>query len=155
LDTGNEDLEGRFAGVADAWTRTQFTGYGEAVRIAARDLYGIEVISEATIRAGQERLKDLQRQGGCLEILRYRAKLDHVQTDLGLKVVDLPRSSSHYFLRDLSWFQFAAGVIDDPVIEDATGVTIRNLATLGEAMEALFARCAPTSIALKAQHAYV
>ncbi len=154
-DRNDEDLEGRFAGVADAWSRTQFTGYGEAVRIAARDLYGIEELNGATLRTGQERLKPLQRTGGAVAILRDRAKLDHVQTDRGLGVVDLPRSSATFFLRDLSLFSFAAGAIGDPMVQEATGVTIQDLATLREAMEALFARCAPTSIAVKTQHAYV
>src|SRR5215204_5178531 len=113
-DSSNEDLEGRFADVAAAWDMVQFTGYGEAVRIAARDLYEIEVLSEATIRAGQKRLKALQRQGGCVALLRDRAKLDHVQTDLGLDVIDLPRSSEAFFLRDLSLVKFASGAIADP-----------------------------------------
>ena len=154
-DSSNEDLEGRFADVAAAWDMIQFTGYGEVVRITARDLYEIEVLSEATIRAGQKRLKALQRQGGCVALLRDRAKVDHVQTDLGLDVIDLPRSSAEFFLRDLSLRRFAIGAIDDPVIEETTGVTVRNLTTLRQAMEALFARCAPLSIALKSQHAYV
>ena len=154
-DSSNEDLEGRFAGVAAAWAMAQFTGYGEAVRIAARDLYEIEVLSEATIRAGQKRLRALQRRGGCVALLRDRAKLDHVQTDLGLQVIDLPRTSAAFFLRDLSLVRFISGSIDDPVIEAATGVTVRNLATLEQSMEALFARCAPLSIAVKSQHAYV
>ena len=84
-DSSDEDLEGRFADVAAAWSMAQFTGYGEAVRIAARDLYEIEVVSEATIRAGQKRLQALQRKGGCVALLRDRAKLDHVQADLGLE----------------------------------------------------------------------
>ena len=154
-DSSDEDLEGRFAAVAAAWDMAQFTGYGEAVRIAARDLYEIEVLSGATVRAGQQRLEALQRPGGCVAILRDRAKMDHVQADLGLDVVDLPRSSAAFFLRDLSLRRFASGAIDDPVIEEASGVTVRDLATLGQAMEALFARCAPLSIALKSQHAYV
>jgi predicted TIM-barrel fold metal-dependent hydrolase len=154
-DISDEDLEGRFAGVAAAWTMAQFTGYGEAVRIAARDLYEIEVVSEASIRAGQKRLKALQRQGGCIALLRDRARLDHVQTDLGLDVIDLPRPSAEFFLRDLSLLRFASGAINDPVIEEATGVTVRNLTTLRQAMEALFARCAPLSVAVKSQHAYV
>ena len=154
-DSGDEDLEGRFAGVAAAWEMAQFTGYGEAVRIAARDLYEIEELSGSTIRAGQQKLEALQRPGGCLSILRDRAKVDHVQTDLGLGVIDLPRSSATFFLRDLSLRRFAIGAVDDPVIEEATGVTVRDLATLRQAMEALFARCAPLSIALKSQHAYV
>ncbi|HEU0164144.1 MAG TPA: hypothetical protein VFQ54_03810, partial [Thermomicrobiales bacterium] len=154
-DSSDEDLEGRFAGVADAWSMARFTGYGEAVRIAARDLYEIDEVSAATIRSGQKRLKALQREGGCIALLRDRAKLDHVQTDLGLDVIDLPRTSAAFFLRDLSLRRFAIGAIDDPVIEEATGVTIRNLATLEQSMEALFARCAPLSIAVKSQHAYV
>lgn len=154
-DSSNGDLEGRFAGVAAAWNMTKFTGYGEAVRIAARDLYEIEELSEATVRAGQKRLQALQREGGCVALLRDRAKVDHVQTDLGLRVIDLPRTSAAFFLRDLSLFLLASGAIGEPVIEDATGVMVRNLATLGQAMEALFARCAPLSIALKSQHAYV
>jgi predicted TIM-barrel fold metal-dependent hydrolase len=154
-DSRNEDLEGRFAAVAAAWNMTRFTGYGEAVRIAARDLYEIEDLSGATIREGQQRLKALQRKGGCVAILRDRAKLDHVQADLGLHVIDLPRSSAEFFLRDLSLFSLATGAIADPVLEEATGVPVRNLATLGQAMEALFARCAPLSIAVKTQHAYV
>ena len=155
LDRGDEDLEDRFAGVAAAWEVAQFTGYGEAVRIAARDLYEIEALGGAAVRAGQQRLEALQRRGGCVALLRDRAKLDHVQTDLGLDVVDLPRSSASFFLRDLSLRRFAIGAIDDPVIEEATGVTVRDLATLGQAMEVLFARCAPLSIAVKSQHAYV
>jgi hypothetical protein len=154
-DSSDDDLEGRFAGVAAAWAVARFTGYGEAVRIAAHDLYVIEELSEATIRAGQNRLQALQREGGCIALLRDRANIDHIQTDLGLDVVDLSRTSAPFFLRDLSLRRFAIGTVEDPVIEAATGVTVRNLATLEQSMEALFARCAPLSIAVKSQHAYV
>ncbi len=132
----------------------QFTGYGDAVRIAARDLYEIEEVSEATVRVGQTRLHAMQREGGSIALLRDRARLDHVQTDLGLDVIDLSRTSAQFFLRDLTIRRFTIGTIEDPLIEAATGVTIRNLATLEEAMVALFDRCAPLSIAVKSQHAY-
>jgi len=155
LDRSDGDLEGRFAGVAAAWEAIRFTGYGEAVRIAARDLYGIEDLRADTVRAGQARLEALQRQGGAIALLRDRANLDHVQTDLGMDDIELPRSSASYFLRDLSVRRFAIGAVDDPVIEAATGVTVRSLATVGEAIAAWFARCAPLSIAVKSQHAYV
>jgi hypothetical protein len=154
-DSADEDIEGRFAGVADAWNVARFTGYGEAVRVAAHDLYGIEELTADSIRAAQPRLRALQEEGGCVALLRDRAQLDHVQTDLGFDVVDLPRASAPFFLRDLSVFRYASGLIDDPVLEAATGVTVRNLATLRESMETLFARCGPLSIAVKSQHAYV
>jgi len=154
-DASDEDLEGRFSGIAEAWQRSQFTGYGEAVRIAAHDLYEIEEFNAVSIEAGQKRLDALQRPGGCVTLLRDRANLDHVQADLGLDIMELPRTSAEFFLRDLTLFRFISGRIDDPFIEVATGVTIWNLATLDRAMETLFARCAPLSIAVKSQHAYV
>jgi hypothetical protein len=69
-------------------------------------------------------------------------------------VIDLSRTSAQFFLRDLSLSPFNSGAIADPIVEKATGVTVRNLSTLRLAMETLFARCAPLSIALKSQHAY-
>ena len=154
-DSHDDDLEGRFAGVAAAWSLARFTGYGEAVRIAARDLYEIEEVTETTLRAGQRRQQALQAEGGCVALLRDRAKLDHVQVDHGLDVIDLPRPSAAFFLRDLSLRRFAIGTVDDPVIAAATGVTVRDLASLEESMRALFAQRAPLSIAVKSQHAYV
>ncbi|MGN6031934.1 MAG: amidohydrolase family protein, partial [Thermomicrobiales bacterium] len=155
LDRHDGDLEGRFAGVAAAWEAARFTGYGEAVRIAARGLFGIEDLRADTIRAGQERLEALQRPGGAIALLRDRAGLDHVQTDLGMDDIELSRASATFFLRDLSVRRYAVGAVDDPVLDTATGVPVRNLATLEEAMAGLFARCAPLSIAVKSQHAYV
>lgn len=154
-DNSDEDLEGRFAGVAAAWDFAQYTGYGEAIRIVAHDLYEIESWNGAAIRAGQKRQRVLQREGGCITLLRDRAKLDHVQTDLGFDVTDMSPTSATFFLRDLSVRRFAIGAIEDPVLEEATGVTVRNLATLEQSMEALFARRAPLAIAVKSQHAYV
>ncbi|CAN0508434.1 unnamed protein product, partial [Phaeothamnion confervicola] len=84
LDRRDGDLEGRFAGVAKAWEAARFTGYGQAVRIAARDLFGIEELRPDALRAGQRRLETLQRPGGAIALLRDRARLDHVQTDLGM-----------------------------------------------------------------------
>src|SRR3954451_9559063 len=47
IDSTDPDLEGRFAGVAEAWGAVRLTGYGEAVRILAQDLYGIDEVSAA------------------------------------------------------------------------------------------------------------
>ena len=42
LDGADTDVAGRWAGVAEAWQHTRLTGYGEAVTLAARNLYGID-----------------------------------------------------------------------------------------------------------------
>ncbi|MDE0042141.1 MAG: hypothetical protein OXT74_08900 [Candidatus Poribacteria bacterium] len=43
LKDGNDpDIAGRFEGIRGAWEATQFTGYGEAVRLIANHAYDIE-----------------------------------------------------------------------------------------------------------------
>ena len=50
LDGADPDIEGRFDAIAGAWHATQFTGYGEAVRIVASQVYGIEELSGPAAR---------------------------------------------------------------------------------------------------------
>src|SRR5579864_545119 len=38
MDSSNPDIPGRFEGVRKAWQAARFTGYGEAVRILAREI---------------------------------------------------------------------------------------------------------------------
>src|SRR5512145_1149741 len=44
-DTNNPDLRARFHGIQAAWKAAQHTGYGEAVRLIAREVYGMDEIS--------------------------------------------------------------------------------------------------------------
>ncbi len=48
LDASDPDLAGRLDGVRGAWARCRHTGYGEAVRLLARLVYGIEEIADLT-----------------------------------------------------------------------------------------------------------
>src|SRR5688500_2542420 len=45
LTGSGDDIAGRFNKVRNAWERCLHTGYGEAVRILARRIYGIEEIT--------------------------------------------------------------------------------------------------------------
>ena len=51
FDQADPDVAARFAPVQEAWARAQHTGYGEAVRIIAQDLYGIEELTPDSIAA--------------------------------------------------------------------------------------------------------
>src|SRR5262245_6829106 len=62
-DASDPDLEGRFAGVRDAWEAIQFTGYGEAVRLIARHVYGLEEITGSAFGDAQARVAGLRRPG--------------------------------------------------------------------------------------------
>lgn len=157
IDSADPDLAGRFAGVAAAWRAVQFTGYGEAVRILARAVYGIEEVSAEAAGAAQGRLDQLRRPDGRLHLLRDLARLDHVQIDAKERVVYLNPSAPDFYLQDISWAELCAGDVAgrwSPSLAEATGVPVGDLASLRRAMETLFARQAPLAIAVKSQHAY-
>lgn len=153
LDKSNPDIEGRFNDVKDAWEATQFTGYGEAVRLNASEFYGVEELTGEALAAAQEKTLEL-RKGGRYPILHDKAHLDHVQTD-DFTWACLPDAAGpDFFLYDLSWAGFCNGQVDPEAIQKETGITVRDLATLRQAMEALFDKYGKVAIAVKAQHAY-
>ena len=53
MDSSNLDIIDRFDGIREAWEATQFTGYGEAVRIIASEIYGIDEITGKSLAAAQ------------------------------------------------------------------------------------------------------
>lgn len=153
-DAADPDLEARFAGVRAAWEAIRFTGYGEAVRLSARHVYGIEELSGPVLVAAQPRLLELRQPGERLRVLRDVARLDHIQTDDFCWPCLPDASGPEFFFYDLSWADFCGGNLDLSALHAETGVTVRNLATLREAMEALFTKYGPCAIAVKSQHAY-
>src|SRR6185503_8774498 len=50
------DLSDRWSAIEDAWNAIQFTGYGEGVRLAAAELYGIEHLTAQAMIAAQSKL---------------------------------------------------------------------------------------------------
>ena len=154
MDASDPDIAGRFEGVREAWEATQFTGYGEAVRLIAEHVYGIDELTAANLTAAQEKVKVLQRPGERYRLLHNIANLDHIQTDDGGWSCLPDRSGPDFFLYDLSWRGFCNGEVDAQQIHSETGVEVKDLTTLKQGMEAIFAKYAPCAIAVKAQHAY-
>lgn len=154
VDASDPDLEARFAGVRPAWEAIRFTGYGEAVRLLARHVYGIDEITPTAVRAAAPRLAALRQPGERLRLLRDVALLDHTQTDDFCWPCLPDPSGAEFFLYDLSWNHFCQGELELEALHSETGITVTDLASLRQAMEALFAKYGPTAIAVKAQHAY-
>ena len=154
LDASDPDVAGRFAGIESAWRASRFTGYGQAVRLIARHLYGLDELSADGLAAAQGRTAELRRPGERYRLLHGAANLDHVQTD-DFRWPCLPdHSGLDFFLYDLSWCSFCCGDVDGPAIHAETGVEVADLPSLRRAMEAIFAKHAPCAIAVKSQHAY-
>lgn len=154
LDPAAGDLESRFAGIRDPWEATQLTGYGEAVRLIANEIYGLESLTVEGLDAAQQKLEKLRRPGERVRLLRDVAGLDHVQIDNFEWACEPDESGPEFFLYDLSWADLANGVVKVEDILEETGIEVSTLEDLREALAAIFRRNAPCAIAVKAQHAY-
>jgi hypothetical protein len=153
-NSANADIEGRFAAVRDAWNALQFTGYGEAVRLIARHVYGMDEITPKAIRAAQPTLDKHRQPGGRLHLLRDVANLDHIQTDDFTPDIVPDASGPEFFLYDIGVWTLCNGTPDFAELLKATGVTVTDLASLRQAMATIFERYAAMAIAVKSQHAY-
>lgn len=154
VNSADPDLRSRFAAVRAAWDACQHTGYGEGVRLIARLVYDLDEITPEGLEAANARNTLLRQPGERLRLLRDVAGLDHVQID------DFQRSrppdalDPNFFLYDLTWADFCDGQVDPARIHEEVGVAVEGIASLRAAFTAIFAKCAPTAIAVKAQHAY-
>jgi uncharacterized protein len=154
FDPGTGDLEQRFLGIRDAWEATKHTGYGEGVRIIAREIYGLDELTVDGLERAQEKLDLLRKPGERLRLLSEVAGLDHVQVDDFRLTCEPDLSGPDFFLYDLSWANFVNGDLKFEEIAKETGIDVSSLDELREAMAALFDRVAPRAIAVKSQHAY-
>lgn len=154
LDSKNPDIEARWAGVSTAWQHCQHTGYGEAVRLIAKQVYGMDEITPAAVAAAADRNRQLRQPGERLRILKEVGNLDHVQIDDFVWACLPDQSGLDFFLYDLSWWRFCNGEILAEDLFKETGVNVLDLKSLRQGMEALFNKYGACAIAVKAQHAY-
>ena len=155
IDPKDDDVEGRWSGIEQAWHVIKHGGYGQAVQILARHVYGIDHITPQALRAAQPKLDSMRQSGQRMHILRDLAKLDHIQTDNGIRAQLPDDSGPDFFFYDISWLGFVYRGVAWDLLESETGVTVKNLATLRQSMETVFDKFGPYAIAVKTQHAYV
>lgn len=154
LDKSNPDVRARFGGIEKAWQAVRHTGYGEAVRYIAAEVYGVEALTADAIEAKQALHQDLLQPGQRLHLLRDVANLDHVQIDDMTRACAVDASGPDFFFYDISWWAFCNGAPDLEPLAEETGVEVRDLTSLRRAMEATFAQNAEVAVAVKSQHAY-
>lgn len=154
FDMSDPDVAARFAPMQEAWARVQYTGYGEAVSIIAKNLYGIDELTPDSIAAAQEKNAALIQPGERLRILRDEANLDHIQTDAKSMTVLPDMSGPDFFFYDISWVDFCSGRPNHEEIAHHTGLEVSDLHSLKRVMETIFATSFSPAIAVKSQHAY-
>ena len=154
LMDSSKDIKSRFEGVREAWEATQFTGYGEAVSLIAKHIYGLDELTGDGLAQAQDKLKTIRTPGKRYHILHDLANLDHIQTDDFSWPCTPDTSGPDFFLYDLSWATFCNGQVDPNAIHAETDIEVKDLASLKSGIEAIFAKHASCAIAVKAQHAY-
>src|SRR5206468_6779359 len=119
---------------------------GEAVRLIAREIYGLEELTVDGLETAQVTLALLRRPGERLRLLRDVARLDHVQVD-DFEPACLPdESGPDFFLYDISWEKLASG--------DLTGLDVSSLNELRAVIGRMFERYEACAIAVKSQLEY-
>ncbi len=73
----SKDIHERWKKVEPYWHAAESTGYGRALSIAARDIYGIESINSNTIGELNDRFRDAKEKGGHYDnVLKGKSKID-------------------------------------------------------------------------------
>src|SRR5262249_11043771 len=133
-NTPNPDVRARFADVREAWLRCQHTGYGEAVRLIAKLVYGMDDITADAIEAARGRNLELRKPGERLRILKEVGNLDSVQIDDSSWTCQPDNSGLDFFLYDMSWHSLCNGQLNPEIMNRETGIQVKDLKSLGQAM---------------------
>lgn len=125
-----------YAEFAPWWKASRLTGYGQALRIAAQDIYGEEPTSAAAVARISSKMAAANRPGLYQSVLKDKARIRYSVLD-DYWHGDPMRPDPQFFVlaRKLDWYCSARQASDIKKMEEVTGVSIRNVAELKRAME--------------------
>jgi uncharacterized protein len=139
--------------LAPHWPAVKNTGYAQAVRLAIRELYGVEELSPATVRKVQAGYEQTRRRGFYQYILQDLARIEFCQVNhLGqepFRESEMPT----LLMQDISIVGMFAGPAIN-VYAQPTGIEVKGLADWHRVIAWWFERYAPYAVAVKSQHAY-
>ncbi len=131
----------RWEAFAPFWKHARFTGYGQALRIAIREVYGFEEISGATLPRINAAIAAMNRPGLYRKILKEKARIRFAVLDDGRNAT-AGEVDREFFVpaRKFDGFVAPAGAAAIGRLEKATGVSITSLGGLKKALAANFER---------------
>jgi predicted TIM-barrel fold metal-dependent hydrolase len=134
------------------WPAVKSTGYGRAVRIAMRDLYGINALDAAAVPHLQEAYESMRKPGLYRKVLVDTANIDHCQVNYLWE--PFHESRDPLLLQDIS----IVGMHVGPSIEDFAGPLgkeVKDLADWHAVIDGWFDRYGKKAVAVKSQAAYM
>lgn len=160
LDGRALDIDEKWAHIAPWWEQAKHTGYGRAVRLSIRRLFGVDELDSTTYRTISDKLKALAQPGVYQKILREICGFE-----ISLNDVDTMVLPGMFERLDRGLFRFAArfrqftycyfpGGLD--ALEQSFDRSIRSLDHLVETIDAQFDRWNEDGrVALKLADAYM
>lgn len=138
------------------WQMCRYTGYGQALRIAVRDIYGVDEISAASLPRIDAAIAAANRPGLYDRVLKQRMRLDYAVLDDYWHGDPMPPDPRYFVLaRKMDWFCSAAKASDIHRMEEVTGVAIPDVKGLKRALERRFEQSlAAGMVAMKSTLAY-
>jgi hypothetical protein len=129
----------RWRAFEPAWKVARFTGYGQALRIAARDIYGAEAISGTTIRAINEAIATRNKPGLYHDVLKTRARIQLAVVDDYWNAIPVrPDPSLFVLAHKFDRFVKLWSRADVESLERIAATSITNLGYLKAALEKNF-----------------
>ncbi|MCW5978531.1 MAG: amidohydrolase family protein [Bryobacteraceae bacterium] len=129
----------RFQAFEPYWKHARFTGYGQALRIAIRDIYGFDEISAATLPKIDEAIAAKNKPGLYRQVLKERARIRYSVLDDYWNPAPKPADPEFFVLaRKFDRYVMPGSRKGIEELEKLTGVSITSLAGLKQAMEKSF-----------------
>jgi uncharacterized protein len=143
----------RWDDIKDTWQNIRGTGFGEAMAIQAREVYGIDEITSDALEAAQPILDGLRRPGERRRFMEDVANLECAVID-GEVPLPVDSGGPDYFLHDITWWGISSGKPDTKWLHKHTGIEVHDLASFRHALNGLVDRYAAFAPGIKSQHVY-
>jgi len=134
------------------WAAIKNTGYGQAVRIAMKVLYGVDDLSDGTIGQVQAGYEKVRRPGFYKHILRDLSGIESTQVNC-LERPFMKSAQPTLLMQDLSIVGMFQGPAFD-VFGGPAGINVASLSDWHRVIDWWFHEYGPYAVAVKSQNAY-
>lgn len=149
LSPGVDPLK-KWALLKPYWPAIKNTGYGLAVRIAVKELYGVDEVSDKTIKKLQSGYEKIRRPCFYKHILNDLAKIESCQVNSGdgFRESNMPT----LLMQDIG----IVGMLAGPNFElsKRPGIKVKSLADWHKVIDWWFDKYSKYAVAVKSQNAY-
>jgi len=138
--------------IAPYWPYVKNTGYGQAVTITIRELYGVEELSSATVRKVQDGYEKIRKPGFYRHILNGLAKIESCQVNCLTKPFE-ESAMPALLMQDIS----IVGMFAGPELKqfgEPTGIAVASLDDWHRVIDWWLTRYGNYAVAVKSQNAY-